>query len=243
MKPISKKEIETLIKLQEAETEIVRLQTLLLKVDKKKEELELKLKTFEKALNKQREEVERYSQFVQNSEQQLQIIYERIAKSNEVLKSVKTNREYQVLLREIDDNKKRKDSVETELLDLMDEKEKLNDLLEQTQKEFELLKEYTKAEQINFDKQAAMDRAMLEDYSVKQQNIAESLDPYLLNLFKKISKMNKGSAIVRVEDSVCMGCFMNVPPQMYIDIQKATTLILCNYCSRILYYPDPDKEH
>ena len=32
--------------------------------------------------------------------------------------------------------------------------------------------------------------------------------------------MNNGSAVVSVENEVCMGCFMNIPPQLYIEVQS-----------------------
>ena len=59
-----------------------------------------------------------------DQEAEIQVIDDRIIKSNEHLRMVKTNKEYQVLLREVDDNKKRKDGLETELLENLDEKEK-----------------------------------------------------------------------------------------------------------------------
>ncbi|MDA8136352.1 MAG: C4-type zinc ribbon domain-containing protein [Desulfobacteraceae bacterium] len=33
-----------------------------------------------------------------------------------------------------------------------------------------------------------------------------------------------------------MGCFMNIPPQLYIEVQRGKSLISCPQCSRILYH-------
>lgn len=233
---MSKPDIATLVKLQEAETEIVRLQDVLECVEKKKNKLASRLKQFETALVENQEDFERVQKSCRDSELEIQIVDERIIKSNETLRNVKTNKEYQVLLREVDDNKKRKDALETELLELMDEREKSQSIFEESQKEYRLLEEQIKAEQGEIDKQSSEDRENLTGFLDRQEEIGHSLDPRLMERFRRISKMNQGSAVTQVSEEVCMGCFMNIPPQMYIEVQRGDALVSCPQCSRILYY-------
>ncbi len=236
MKEISKQDIETLVQLQEAETQIVRLQAVLIEVEKEKAKLGSKLTAFKKALDDNQEEFERYDKMCRDAQEEIRIIDQRIIKSNETLRMVKTNKEYQVLLREVDDNKKRKDALETELLEMMDERDKAKALVDESQKEFSLLEEQTKAEQDEKDQQTVDDRASLDEYQARQSQIGESLDPFLMDRFRRISKMNQGQAVARVNNAICNGCFMNIPPQLYIEVQRGTSLISCPQCSRILYY-------
>ncbi|WP_022668409.1 zinc ribbon domain-containing protein [Desulfospira joergensenii] len=236
MKEIVKQDIETLVQLQEAETEIVRLQAVLVKVEKEKAEIGSKLKKFKTALDQNREELEKNLKMCRDVEEEIRTVDQRIIKSNETLRMVKTNKEYQVLLREVDDNKKRKDALETELLELMDEREKSESIVSESEKEFNLLEEQTKAEQAELDKQSSDDRASLEEFQSRQAEIGKTLDPFLIDRFRKISKMNQGLAVSRVKNEICMGCFMNIPPQLYIEVQRGTSLISCPQCSRILYH-------
>ncbi len=236
MKEITKQDIDALVLLQEAETEIVRLQSVLTKVDKEKARLEVKLAAFEAALVKNRAELEKTSEMCLNTEEEVKVIDQRIIKSNETLRMVKTNKEYQVLLREVDDNKKRKDALETELLEMMEEKEKQTAVVEESEKEFALLKEQTRAAQADLEQQTTDDKASLDEYGARQAEIGQALDSFLMDRFKKISKMNDGLAVARVNNETCMGCFMNIPPQLYIEVQRGTKLISCPQCSRILYY-------
>jgi len=60
---------------------------------------------------------------------------------------VKTNKEYQVLLREVDDNRNRKDALETELLEYLDDIEKNELIVSESEKEYTLVKDQIKAEQ------------------------------------------------------------------------------------------------
>ncbi|MCG8616752.1 MAG: C4-type zinc ribbon domain-containing protein [Desulfobacterales bacterium] len=233
---MSKPDIATLVKLQEAETEIVRLQEVLARVEKEKIKLASRLKQFENALKENKEELERAQKACRDTEQEIKIVDERIIKSNETLRNVKTNKEYQVLLREVDDNKKRKDALETELLGMMEERDRSQGIVEESEKEYAQLSEQVKSEQAEVEKKTTEDRELLDDYLARQEEIGQSLDPKLMERFRRISKMNNGSAVTRVNDQVCMGCFMNVPPQMYIEVQRGNELISCPQCSRILYY-------
>lgn len=233
---MSKPDIATLVKLQEAETEIVRLQAVLEKVEKNKLKLASKLSQFDAAVKENREDLERVEKSCRDAEMEIKIVDERIIKSNETLRNVTTNKEYQVLLREVDDNKKRKDALETELLDLMDERERSAAILEESEKEYQMLADQIHSEQEEVEKQSTEDRAMLEDYKTSQEEIGKTLDPFLMDRFRKISKMNNGSAVTRANDQVCMGCFMNIPPQLYIEVQRGNELISCPQCSRILYH-------
>ena len=234
--PNQVQDIETLIKLQEAETEIVRLKSILEKFEKEKNKLGLKLKQFAAALEKNKEEFSKATIVCRDLEKEIQTIDDRIIKSNEKLRMVKTNKEYQLFLREVDDNKKRKDALETELIERLDEKEKIEAIAQETEKEFQLLEAQIDSEQKEIEKKSIEDREMLEEYLERQDRIGKTLDPSLINRFNKISKMNQGLAVVNVKNEVCMGCFMNIPPQLYIEVQRGKSLISCPQCSRILYH-------
>lgn len=236
MNDISKPHIETLVKLQEAETQIFRLKAVLEKVEKEKEKISKRLKQFGNALEDNKKNLLSAVTACRDIEREIQIVDERIVKSNEKLKMVKTNKEYQLFLREVDDSKKRKDALETELLEHLDEREIMEKIVQESEKEYQLLKDQTDAEQADMDKTSADDRELLDEYLERQQEIGKTLDPSLMNRFTKISKMNDGLAVVNVRNEVCMGCFMNVPPQLYIEVQRGNSLISCPQCSRILYH-------
>lgn len=233
---MSKPDIATLVKLQEAETQIVRLKDVLYEVEKKKTKLASRLKQFAAALQENTQELEKLEKNCLDSENEIKIVDARIIKSNETLRNVTTNKEYQVLLREVDDNKKRKDALETALLQIMEEREQSQAIVDESTKEYQQLEEQVKAEQHQIEEQTTKDRKLLEEYLESQEEIGARIDPKLLDRFRRISKMNRGSAVAGVQDQICLGCFMNIPPQLYIEVQRGNKLIFCPQCSRILYY-------
>ncbi|MCF8091834.1 MAG: nucleotide-binding protein [Desulfotignum sp.] len=233
-----KQDIETLVRLQKIETEIFRLQSVIEKVEKEKITLASRLREFETALNDEKQNLSEIQQKCTDAENEIKVVDQRIIKSNETLRMVKTNKEYQVLLREVDDNKKRKDILESQLLDFYDLREASEVRVSESEHQFVLLKEQIKAEQLEIDKKTVDDKELLHDLLEQQKEIGQSLDPALMTRFRKISKMNRGQAVAQVRNESCMGCFMNVPPQLCIEVQRANQLISCPQCSRILYHVD-----
>jgi len=42
--------------------------------------------------------------------------------------------------------------------------------------------------------------------------------------------------VVNVRHETCQGCFVHIPPQMFIEVQKNNEIIRCPNCNRILYF-------
>jgi len=233
-----KKEIETLVRLQQIELEMIRLQQEVDKVENEKKGLAARLAAFESALEADRLALAQVQQQCTDLEQEIQVVNDRIIKSNETLRMVKTNKEYQVLLREVDDNKKRKNGLEDHVLTLYEQREVAEVRLKETEAQFLELKQQILAEQAKIDELTMDDREQLAELEEQQRSIGESLNPALLNRFRRIARMNQGQAVARISDETCMGCFMNVPPQLCIEVQRGNQMISCPQCSRILYHID-----
>ena len=111
----------------------------------------------------------------------------------------------------IDESKK---TLEERTSDLNDKKSELDEIVNDTQKEEEVLLKNR------------------QDY----ENIIEER---LLTAYKKIRKnARNGLAVVSVERDACGGCFNKIPPQRQLDIRSRKKIIVCEYCGRILV----DKE-
>ncbi|CAD7771580.1 C4-type zinc ribbon domain protein [Candidatus Methanoperedenaceae archaeon GB37] len=51
-----------------------------------------------------------------------------------------------------------------------------------------------------------------------------------------IRKRRNGRAVVSVNDAVCEGCHMHIPPQNYNELLKCDKLMTCPSCQRIIYW-------
>lgn len=241
MPKIKKEELDVLIKLQEIQNEIKRLTRILSTVDSKKEKLDSELLSFKLLLDTDEgcflEAKKRHSDLEtehMNNET-------RIEKSRETLKVITTNKEYQVLLREIDDNVKKNSAMEDELIELMEEIETSEKTVKERRAEYASVLERINGEKDQLEKSCKDDKEDLADYLAELDIVGEALDPKLLQRFKAIAADAGGIAVVPVKDSICMGCYMNIPPQVNIEVKRGGTLNFCSQCHRILYWQEAEE--
>ncbi len=237
---ITKEDIDVLLKLQKAQTETVHIDSFLSETAGEKSELDSKLAEFETSLNKHKKEFEKAGKDCRETEAEILVNEQRIKTSSERLKQVKTNREYQALQREIDDGKKRKEELETLLLKYLEQQESADKILSEQQDDFDQLAEKIRSDKENIDKKSQSHRKLLKKYKTQKETIGRDLNPELLKLFNEIADSNGGLVVAPVKDEVCMGCFMNIPPQLYIEVLRGESLIMCPQCNRILYHADEE---
>jgi len=240
MQKITKEVIDILVRLQKAETEIVRIKAFFEELDEEKSKLASRLSEFESALEGHRAAFEKTAVQYRETEAEIQIIDDRVIKSNENLRKVATNKEYQALRREVDDNAKRKEKLENLLIEQLEEMESKEALVKEREAEFQQLSEKIRSEQKEVNKKGEDDRERLAEFRQQREDIGRDLDSDLMGLFNEVSETSGGMAVAEVKQEVCRGCFMNIPPQLYIEVQRCQRLIQCPQCNRILYFKQED---
>jgi len=150
--------------------------------------------------------------------------------------NVQTNREYQSLLKEIEDGKEANRQREDEAVLLMEEIEsiqkKLNELKNVANAESKLLKEAegTVAEQVT--ELNGKKTTIQKKRTTKTKEINETV----LKRYELLREKRSGVAIVGVSNGVCQGCNMNIPPQMFNNLMRAQELLSCPICNRMMFY-------
>jgi len=156
---------------------------------------------------------------------------------------VKNNKEYQAMLKEIETAELSRSEVETEIISLLDELDKLAvlvkkdaDILKERQAKYEQEKKNIEAELNAVDKDSAQ-------WEQKKIELQKNLPDDLLARYEKIKKRSKGIGVTSVWKSVCSGCHMNIPPQLYNELQRSNQLLSCPNCDRIIYFQDMEKQN
>jgi len=158
------------------------------------------------------------------------------------LMSVQTNREYQSLLKEIDDAKVANKERDDEVVQILEEAEYVQAKLDERRvtcaKEEE---ELAAAEKEAIDREKTLTRNRTK-VNKKRKTASGKLDERQLRRYEQIREHREGVAVVGVRDGVCFGCYMNVPPQLYNNLLKSEALLSCPTCNRMIYYlPEPEK--
>ena len=151
------------------------------------------------------------------------------------LYTLKTNKEYQTMLQQIQDSKADASLVEDKILASMDLMDKIK---KDTDQERTRLGEEEKI--LIFQKKKVEDRikeindrlAQLD--GLRNQALPE-IDPKMLSQYDRILASRDGLAIVGVKHNSCLGCNMFVPPQVINLIKMYDKIITCEICNRMLY--------
>lgn len=239
MPNINKEQIKFLVKLQQIEIESSKIKSILSSVDHRIEALDNSLNDFEKNIEDEEAVISELNQKYRTYESDVQMNLDRIAKSKAKLRSVKTNKEYQSSLKEIEDLEMVNSKIEDEMIEFLDRIDRAENTLTDTKADYSGLVDQTNKERAAIKEEVAQGKRRLVQLDANWDNISQSIDSELLEKFNKTkAKQINGIAIVPVKDAVCWGCNMNIPPQMYNELHRFDHLINCPHCERIIYCDD-----
>ena len=159
---------------------------------------------------------------------------EIISKYDEQKYSVKSNKEYDDIVKSIDTNfvsvEKNEKRIKEIIAEIEEHTTKADDYKKRFEEESKELEEsQSKLDELN--KQYEEEEKQLND---KRKTLLKQLDEDKQNLYNRINNSFKGEAIAIVRKENCSGCFNSIPPQRVIEIRSAQKIFTCQSCGRIL---------
>jgi hypothetical protein len=164
-----------------------------------------------------------------------QSIQSQIEKSNEKLKTVKTNKEYQAGLQEIEDLSQLQSGVEDKLLECLEAIDEAESAAASEKGRFEAFSRQLEEEKVQLERESGEMQQKLQQLFSRHEQIVAAVDPELLKKYEQTKKYTGATVVAAVRASVCQGCNMNIPPQMYNELQRFDRLLVCPHCERIIY--------
>lgn len=129
--------------------------------------------------------------------------------------------------------------AEEESLALMEQIEKLKaekETLSAAQAGFD--KEFAQyAANIDSEARGTMDKAAALE-GERKKRLSKDLPPDIQSHYEKLLASREGQALAELTDRVCTGCHVSVPTNIYVRLARATELVFCPSCGRILYLRD-----
>jgi hypothetical protein len=166
----------------------------------------------------------------------------KIEKSNEKLRAVKTNKEYQSILKEIEEIKKKNSDIEDRMIALLDQIESQEDAVKQSQTQLAGFVQMCNQKKTGIADQIQQHEQAVEQLNEKKSQIRISADPKISTILDNVKSKVRGMAVAPVEQAVCMGCHLNIPPQLYNELRRYDELRFCPHCSRIIYWKEKDND-
>jgi len=90
----------------------------------------------------------------------------------------------------------------------------------------------------NVDRESEEAKARLSELSgIRQKRMAADIPSEALALYTRILSSREGVATAELDGRICQACFIQVPVNLVVRVQRGTELVQCPSCDRILFLP------
>jgi predicted nucleic acid-binding Zn-ribbon protein len=230
-----KEKLRDLVVLQQYEDEISRIEKELFEVDDRVNRLNSELTEYEDKVERNKQVLDELKKQYRSDESEVQMIETQIVKSREKLGAVKTNKEYQATLKEIDDLKERASQIEDQMLEVLDRIESAESQGREGRADLAEVKIQVEEKQKQIRVQSEQRQDVLSRSLQERDVVLERLDSGTREHYNRVKRQGRGIAIAAVLDSVCQACRMNIPPQLFNDLMRMDNMLMCPNCQRIIY--------
>jgi uncharacterized protein len=233
-------DIENLLKLQEADKQIRRLQDEIAELPKRVAVIEQKLAGTKIQLEKARAAIKGDEAARRKHDTTISDLRGKISKYRDQSLDVKTNEQYKALLHEIQFAEKEIAATEDKILELMVNADSRDKEVKGAQAELKAETAEIEKEKEQARQRTAEDEKLLAEWRAKRDGLRTGVAEELLRHYERVSKF-RGSGISEVRDHKCMACQVILRPQTYNDVRAGTNTVVCDSCQRILYF-NPAEE-
>ena len=227
-----------MIEIQKIEAEADKIRAGQKRLPARLNELEEGFRVFCEAMEQKRQEFEERQKQKKEKDRQLQTGQEALKRTRERLSEVKTNKEYQSMLKEIESSEVKNGKLEDEIIVLLDGLDGFQKEMKARDEELALRRSSYEQERQTIQTELDSLTGRLEECLLKAGKLKEAMPEAILKKYERIKVIRNGLAVVPAWKEICYGCHMAIPPQMYNELQTSEELVTCPNCNRILYWED-----
>ena len=234
-------QLKRLEELQRYDAQIQELTNALKAIPEKLNASKADLARVEGLLESERTQLAETQRYYNDQKSQLETEESSATGAKSKLSQAKNSKEYVAAQREMEQTRESVQTREQEIAKLVDAvaaKEKV--LAERASDMEELRKTIEKDEAAAKDRMTDLEK-QIAVIKVDRDKIAAGVRPDVLKRYGAI-RMRRGMAVSMVRNGTCLGCNMNVPPQLYNILQRGNTFEYCPYCHRIIYWEEIMKD-
>ncbi len=231
-----REEILKLLKIQEIDQEIERLERYLRKVREEREKRERELAGVrEEETSLERKEAELTGK--------LRSLRERLSEEEDLLEkterrmlAVRKDHEYRALLRE---KAKHEDTILKLFYEIEDLERRISEFREEAERRHPLLRRRARElreeiEELVDEENTAVSR--LKSAKEDREKYIEGLDEASLRFYNEAKERFGTTIIAKIEEGVCTGCGMKVPDVLFSKLLRENSIERCPSCGRYIYY-------
>lgn len=235
------KDLELLIQLQEIDLRIKEQENAREQYPSLVADLENAIATAQKKLDSANETLAKFEKEKNAADDQVKKSVEALQKSQDRLNSIKTNREYDAVHAEIENQKNLMNTSESKKKTLVNEIEKAKKNSEEAKVEFEKIKTENEPKISELKEKIGAIDSNIAEIEKERNVITPDINKQFLRTYDLIRKKRKnGRAVSQVTSTnrTCTVCYKVLEPQAFNELKKGTRLTLCQSCGSILIHTE-----
>jgi uncharacterized protein len=229
-------DLQNLVVLQELDHKVHQVQERVKRIPNELKELDKILQDSRQVLDQTQGTVEINNKERRRLEGEVEILRQKLSRFKDQERQVKTNKEYQALVSEIENVKREISAREDEILERMVAAEECEEKSRLAQEDFQR-KEAEVSSRIRELEAFANESAIrIEELQNERRQLESMISSDLLHQYRRIASARNGIALAAAKDQSCQACHVRLRPQLFADLKMNLRIITCESCNRILYY-------
>lgn len=230
------KQLEQLVALQKIDHEIFTVQKALEEAPRQVAALEKKFQE----LSQQHERLLDKIAHIKEQEKRLNLEIDdeaqRIKKRKNQMMSLETGRDYHAMAREMDNMEKLNRSREEEKTLLLEELAHQNEAFQAADEKYQAVRQELDETRASLQARIDESTAILKALGERRKVASADVPAPVFSRYEFIRERLEHPVIVSVEEGVCSGCHIAIPPQSFIELQKGQQILSCPNCRRLIYW-------
>jgi predicted nucleic acid-binding Zn-ribbon protein len=231
-------EIEALLQLQRYDAQLMEIQRKRADVPRRREALKAALDQAKTAHDHAKKELERVRLDRRAQEKEIEVIQAEGIKLERQLLDVKTNKEYQAMLTEIQGLKAKRSDRETVILEYFEREEALVAQVKQAEQRISEEERKLKQGETDLEKEGATLDQSIHSVQVDRDQVRPKIGKVILARYDRLAGSRDGVAVSEVKKSACGACFKSLTPQAVQEARRMDAVLQCESCGRILIWTE-----
>lgn len=231
-------QLTLLIQLQDIDAKIRARRSEQQRIPGQIADLETRSQTNQAEVEKAREALEAAQKAKRDRDLALEEGGQKVEKLKAKSTEIKTNKEYQAILKEIETAEQESKAIEEDILKLMEKIDAAANEIKAAEKRAAEESASIQEDRRKLEEGMAAAESALQAEEQLRGELTPRIEQPILAQYERLLGPTNGRVIVEARNESCAGCFMSIPPQLFVNVKRNEIINFCPNCHRILYYKD-----
>ena len=227
-------ELDALLALQRQDSLLLEARRKRDDIPRRKEALRLQVNQAKAELEQAKKDLEQARIVRRAAEKDVEGLTADSVKLERQLHDVKTNKEYQAILHEIEGIKSKRSDYETRILESFEREETLTTGVKAAEKKVAGEEAKLKQGEEDLAREGAELDQRLHSMTVDRDAIKPRVPQALLSRYDRLLGARDGVAVAEIRKGACGACFKGLTPHALQEARRGDQIKVCEACGRIL---------